>query len=282
MGGGGGHSKTKTVIRYAHYIEGYHELFLQQSKWFGDGLVGHSPYGNAPEFNFNDALYSAGFSISSFPSLYDMFGKFMAGVNVESLWAQVLDSTQHDGIIDKMSKSHRDQLTEDLVDNVLPRFKAGMRDLNSVMTSSFVMGQALLEKKLLSKNGDFDAELRYKLLPGAMNLFAKHLDWNRDVVQAHITVMKMAVGTEMTAAEFNLDRNVKNAMWPFSILEQERANLGALQGARTATAGGGHEVSRGAKVLGGVASGAAMGSEISPGYGTVIGGVIGGIAGLFD
>ena len=73
----------------------------------------------------------------------------------------------------------------------------------------------------------------------------------------------------------------KNTLWPFTVLEYQRAALGAMQGAsnsKSDVAG----ASTAQKAIGGALSGAAggamIGSYFGP-YGTAIGGAVGAIAG---
>jgi len=74
----------------------------------------------------------------------------------------------------------------------------------------------------------------------------------------------------------------KDKLWPFTVMEYERAALGALQGATTATsdvAG----TSKVQKAISGALSGASVGASIGsavPGIGTGIGAVAGGVLGL--
>lgn len=278
-GGGGGDSGTN-VTRYAPYIEAKHETFLTNSESFGITARANNPYTDYVGLDFDDAFYGAGYIMSSFPSLYDMFGKFMAGLDIEVLWDQVLYDVQNSDTIQASVIAHRTILNEDLEQNILPRFKEGMRDINAVMSSSFVNGKAILEKGISNKLAEFDANLRYKLLPVAAEVFSKHLAWNSGMISQYLEVMKLAILTKFDTDNTNYNYALKDIMFPFTTLEQERANLGALQGAVSGSAGGG-EASTGQKVLGGVMGGASLGASVGGLPGAAIGGVLGGIAGLF-
>lgn len=275
MGGGG--SSGDGTVRYAPYVEIKHQNFLNVSEAAGTTARANNPYTAYIDLNFEDAFYGSGNTISSFQSLYSMFSEYISGVDVLSLWDNVLGSVQNDTAISNVVDAHIDQVDEDFEQNILPQLLVGQRDINSVMSDSFIVAKAQLLQSKQKKIAEFDANLRYKLIPVAADVFSKYLTWNNQVVKTYIDVMKFAILTEIDQDSINYDYALREVMWPFTVLEQERANIGALQGAVTSKAG---EPSTGQKVLGGAASGAAMGSVI-PGVGTVAGGVVGGLAGLF-
>lgn len=279
MGGGGkSSSSSNTKIRYAKYVEEKHSTFLTNSEDFGVTARANNPYTDYVDIDFDDAFYGAGYSIASFPSLYDMFGKFMAGLDIEALFEQVLYDVQNTETIQNASNAHQELLNDDIEQSSLPRFKAGMRDINSVMSSSFIIGQSIIENARVKKVAEFDANLRYKLIPIAAEVFSRHLAWNQSVITAYQNVMKFAIVTKMDTDSTNYDFAVKGTLWPFTVLEQERANLGALQGAMSRSAG---DVPTGQKLLGGIAGGAALGASTGFGVpGAVVGGLIGGIGSL--
>jgi hypothetical protein len=275
MGKDSGGSGTQTVTsRFAKYIEDKHLAFLINSETYGNALRGVSPYTDYDDFDFTDGLYGAGYTMSSFPSLYDVYGKFMPGLDVEALFSQVLQDVYDMDTIRDLSDAHRDLLDDDIEQNALPRFQAGMRDMNSVMASSFVTGGSIIEQARVKKLAEFDAELRYKLIPVAAEVFSKHLAWNQSVVQTYIEVMKFAVAAEIDTVKINLEYARLDKIWPFYVMEYERANIAALQGAVTRAT----KDDQPSSTLGNVLGGAAMGASI-PGFG-LPGAIIGGIAGL--
>lgn len=282
MGGGGSESSDNT-IRYAPYVEDEHKKFLTTSASSGTLARNNNPYLDYTELNFDDSFYGAGYTMASFPSLYDMFGKFMAGLDIEVLWDQVLNDVQNSSTIQASVNAHRDLLNEDLTGTILPRFQQGMRDINAVMTSSYVKGKAILERGSQYKLAEFDANLRYKLIPVAAEVFSKHLAWNQGVISHYIEVMKLAIMTKFDTDTANYGFALKDIMWPFTVLEQERANLGALQGATVGSASG-EGPSTGAKTLGGAMGGAALGAQMSGGnpYAVAGGAIVGGLAGAFS
>jgi hypothetical protein len=82
-GGGGG--DTETTVRYAGYIEDKHKDFLNVVAAQRANIIDDSPYAGFVDIDIDPAFFGTGYLISSFPSLYDMFGKFMAGLDIDTI-----------------------------------------------------------------------------------------------------------------------------------------------------------------------------------------------------
>lgn len=283
-GGGGG--STETMIRYADYVQEHHDDFLNQVAANRDIAIEANPWAAVPYSDIicDDAFFGSGYLISSFPSLYDMYGKFMAGLDIEVLWTQIFEDTVNSPIVDTLVSAEAALMDDDIEANLLPRLQAGMRDVNSIIASSYVIGRALIEDARVKARNKYAAELRYKLIPIAADRWGVHLEWNKNVVGVYAELMKFYYAARIDVDDANYSMASKGVLWPFTVLEFERAALGALQGAtttKTDVAG----ASTAKKAISGALSGAAMGAMIggkSGGYGMAIGAVLGGIAGAMS
>ena len=86
----------------------------------------------------------------------------------------------------------------------------------------------------------------------------------------------------MDTAEQHQRLAAKHKLWPFTVLEFQRAALGAMQGAVNMS-NSGSEPAQLSKSIGGALSGAASGAMLGsavPGIGTAAGAVGGGILGI--
>lgn len=286
--GGSSSSGGTTEVRYAYYIEAYHAAFLQQVATEKFLAYHTSPFASYTDIEVDDAFFGTGYTISSFPSLYDMFGKFMAGLDIEGLWDQIFEDTVNAASVGTLVAAEGALMDDDIETNLIPRLQTGMRDINAVMGSSFVVGKAVIEDARAKSLAKFSADLRFRLIPVAESRWAKHLQWNQAVVGVYAEIMKFYFSAKTDVDETNYAMAAKDALWPFTVLDFERAALGALQGAmntKTDVAG----ASTAKKVMGGALSGAAMGAmvgaEIGEGggpYGAAAGAVIGGIAGMLQ
>jgi hypothetical protein len=277
MGGGGDSGGESTnEIRYAPYIESHHSAFLDIVANKRDEVIDASPYSGYTDIAYADAFFGAGYVISSFPSLYDMYGKFMAGLDVDVLFTQILDDSINNTAIDNRVSAHAGELEDDIIESATPRFVAGMRDINSVLSSSFVVGKAMLETARTKAISRYDATLRHAMLPIATQRWATHLEWNRAVISTYAEIMKLYFSAAMDLDNHNYTMAAKDALWPFTVLDYNRAALGALTGATKTTsdvAGGGPSTAQ--KAIGGALAGAAAGAMVAGPWGAVAGGVIG-------
>ncbi len=271
---------STTTIRYAPYLENAHKEFLTLVATKRASLISSSPFSGFSNIEVDSGFFGSGYIISSFPSLYDMYGKFMAGLDIDVLFSQTFTDVVNSSEVADLASAEAALMDADIAANILPRFQVGMRDINSVMASTYVVGTSLIEDARVKALEKFRTALRFQLIPVAVDKWKTHLAWNESVIKTYAEVMKLYFSAKLDLTEFNYTMQTKNTLWPFTVLEFERAALGVLQGAyssatKGSTAG---EPSTMQKALSGALSGAAAGMMI-PGAGPV-GGVVGGLLGL--
>lgn len=261
MGSSSSSGSQKTTIRYAGYIETQHSTFLSLIASYRNIALAANPFATYTDVEVSDAFFGSGYTIASFPSLYDMYGKFMAGLDIEVLWTQTYEDTVNSPIVGTLTSAQAALLDDDIETNSIPRLQTGMRDINSVMSSSFPVAKAIVEDGRVKSLAKFDAEMRYRLIPVAEARWQTHLQWNQQVVSIYAEIMKFYYAAIHDVNEDNYAMAAKSALWPFTVLDFERAALGALQGAtnqKSDVAG----ASTTARVLSGALSGAAMGAMV--------------------
>lgn len=274
-GGGGGDSDTETTIRYAGYVESAHKNFLNTIRAKRDDVIDDSPYGGFTDIDYLEGFFGTGYVIASFPSLYDMYGKFVAGLDVEALFNQILNDSLDNTAINAAVSAHAVELEDEITENVHPRFATGMRDINSVISSSYVIGKTLMEtarEKALSK---YSADLHKAMIPIAAQRWSTHLEWNKAVIQMYAEVMKLYFSAAMDINDFNYQMDARDKLWPFTVLEYERAALGALQGATKTKSDAADGPSTAGRAIGGALTGAAGGWMVGGPVGAAVGGAIG-------
>jgi len=279
--GGGSSSSGRSEIRYAPYIEEHHSNFLDIVATQRATAIATSPFSGYTDIDLTDAFFGTGYLISSYPSLYDMYGKFMAGLDVDTLWDEIFDATIDGTTTKNLVSAEAALLDDDVEANVMPALQVGMRDMNAVLTSSYVVGRSLVEDTRLKTLAKFSAELKYRLISVAQERWQAHLQWNINVVNTYCQIMKLYYSTLIDVDEKNYSMASKDALWPFTVLEYERVAIAAMQGAintQNEVAGS----SKAAKAIGGALAGAASGAMVGGAPGAVIGGVVGLAAGLIS
>lgn len=279
-GGGGGGDQTNT-IRYAPYIESAHQRFLNDTYAYRNQVIGNNPYNHFYEVPVDAGFFGTGYVLASFPALFDLYGKFVAGMDIDALWDQMLKSTLEGPQTNTLVAAESALLDDELESAILPKFMTGMRDLNAVMSSSFIVGKSLLYDTKQKVVGKFSAELKWKLIAVAQDRWKAHLAWNQEAVTSYARLFDLYFSSKNNIGRLNFEGLAKKSLWPLDVMDYERANLGTLTGATKSTSNTSSGGSS-AGVLGGVAGGAALGAAVTAGnpIGAVVGGVIGGVASL--
>ncbi len=263
MGGGGKGSSgsSKTTIRYAPYLEDAHEWLLDTTKGYVQSLKDDSPLDGFATIPVDAGFFGTGYILSSFPSLYDIYGKFVGGLDVDVLFDQIFEDTVNASAVDDLVAAESVSLDDDISTHVIPEFEAGLHDINAINSSAFIMGKALIEADKVKAVSKFSATTRVALIPTATERWSKHLNWNERVPMVYAEFMKLFFATKLDVDRYNYEQLIKDKLWPFTVLDQERAAVGALTGATTTKTKGSE--SSGGSVLGGILGVASLGIGIA-------------------
>jgi len=286
MGGSSNSSNPNrsSTTRYAPYIEEKHTALLTTVASTRANIITDSPYSSYVDQDVNTGILGVGYTIADFPALYDMFGKYMSGFNIEVLWERVFNTQMQREEIDGTIQAQLAFMNDNVVQTI-PEFKLSMRDLNGVNSSSFIIGKANIEQDKIKKLARISADTKFKILPTIANENAHALNWRKNTIVSYAELMKFYYLTTGENEEINTDFTAQNLLWPFYVLDFERAVLGTLQGAASfQKTMGKRERSNLSKVFlvaSYTAQGAGWGTMIGgPGWGTAIGAVVGFIVGV--
>jgi hypothetical protein len=246
---------SEAVIRFAPYIEQMHQDFVTKLQAEEASAVDASPYANYTDIAIEGGFFGSGYALASYPALYDMFGKFMAGLDIDSLYDELFTDTTTGPIVQNIVAQESDILDDDINEIALPRFETGMRDMNAVISSSFVIGRALIETAKTKALARFSADLERSLLPVAAERWRNHLDWNKGVITQYLEILKVYIGSKVSVDTHNLEIGAKSAVWPFTILEYERAAIGTMNQPQQTNTTSTSTVKQSGGVLGGVLQG---------------------------
>ena len=214
------------IIRYAPYVEALHQDYVASLQ--ADEAAAVNPFSGYTEIDIDAGFFGVGYTLGSYPSLFDMFGKFMAGLDIDALFDEIFTDTEVSDIVKNVVAQESDLLDDDINQIAIPRFETGMRDMNAVMSSSFVIGKSLIEDAKVKALARFSADLQRSLIPVATERWRAHLDWNKGVIAQYVQMVKTYVDSKLQDDEFYLGIQNKGALWPFTLLEYERAAIGAL------------------------------------------------------
>jgi len=294
-GGGDSGGDSQTTVRYAPYLEAAHSSIMNHggsdiaTMSFVDALnatLGGSPYGGYEQIDIDEGFFGmtvddpdVTYEMKNFPSLWDMFGKFMGGLDVHDLWAQIYQDVIQGPEIENAVTAQSELLQDDIDMTVMPKFLAGMRDINSVQATTFVIGKAIIQSAHVKSINKFSSQIRVHALDISNDQWAKHLSWDEAVIRTFSDMFKLYYAARIDMDRVNLEYPAKDAMWDINLFENARAMIGAMSGA-AATASQ-NEPSQTQKAIGGAMTGAATGYMVGGGPGAVIGGILGLAASFF-
>lgn len=280
MGGKGGGGDG--ALRFPPYLEAAHQEALETFGPIFTAAIGASPYSGRADINIEDGFLGSGYTIAQFPSLFDMFGKFMAGLDIESLWSQIYEATTNgpeaDSLIASFNTSSKDRMEQ----GSLPMLNAGMRDIGAINSSAYAIGKSLLESQRIKEVNNFETKVRFQMLVISADRWARHLDWNKSVIGTYTDLQKVYYAGALDVDQLNYKYKESDVLWDLNLFDYSRGILGALTGTPAAKPGeiGPSQVQ---KSIGGAMSGAAAGAMIGAQMGTPagpMGAAIGGALGL--
>jgi hypothetical protein len=182
MGGGkSGGSSGDNTIRYAPHIENAHAALLALSVAEESRLLGiaTTPWDSVTFDNVDTAFFSVGHTIASNPSLFDTFETFVSGIDIETLYNQILaDMVSSQSITDAVD-AQGVYLQDEIDSAAWPRIAAGYRDINCVMASAFIDAKTLLQVQKTRVLSKYDSDLRVRAMELANQRYGQHLEWNR-------------------------------------------------------------------------------------------------------
>lgn len=201
-----------------------------------------------------------------------------------------------------------DELQADIDSKVLPRFQAGMRDANAVMSSSFVLGEALImaekgrnvakyaadlhlaahtaRNKAIVDTGiamiDTDikaASVAVPLTRALGDFYIQGIEFKRHLTHMVLDTLRIIIVAKKEQNDDEIKLNKAGALWVIEMYQYAGSLLGAYQGTYSVQKGVGSEAGLGT-ALSGAMSGASAGFSVGGPWGALLGGVGGAIGGL--
>ncbi len=336
----GGGSSGGSVTTVPKYISTRHKEWLDDIYADMNATALNNPYSTAAAYDpsvLTDGMLAAlnafcgamaGFHDTSLDAdkvadIYDAMYAYMTGLVPQTDYAtyitaitSALDTVYEDATELAASVSeYSAQLQADIEATVIPKFEAGMRDANAVMTSSFVIGEALIyaekdrnvakytaDLKLaahtarsdaISKTGiamlDEKVKMAALYLPMAKSysdFYVQGIDFKKQLTSMVLDSLRIIIIAKKEQQDEDLKIDRAKALWDIEMYKYAGSLLGAYQG--TYSVQEGPSKTGMGTALGGAMSGAAAGAMVGsvvPGIGTamgaIVGGVMGGAAGLF-
>ena len=282
--GGGGGGGGAGVVDYPAHMKTWHNMALDHTGVdtltssmtdIMNAAIGSDPYTGETAYVPDTELAAMLASISDLDTLVTLLS---SGTGLDAIIADVLSDSRIDDAVDEYSLDLGDRLTVE----VLPRFEAGMRDINAVVSSAFAIGRGIIEDGQTRQVAKYSADLHMKAWgDDALRLIALKLEFQKTLTHMTVETNRIKIVAKKEEVEVNLGIDESAATWDLNVF-QHGANLLASIGGGTMvpgeTKGKGQVSSAIGGAMVGAATGAMVGSELgSVGgpWGAVIGGVLG-------
>lgn len=301
-GSGGGGGGGSGAIDYPDYMEDIHFDWLNNSG--ADAItssitdVMNSAIGSSPWAA--QSAYDPDTDIADYVAELTAFGAILAGLNDTVDWAALYTQAETSvdptgiteaGIVADVD-AFADQIDDEIVSKVLPRFRRGMQDINAVVSSAFPIGESIIEGfrdrevakhnsaiRLAAMNVEVQVEqLRLNASAQMMDLLLHRIDWHDGYMRAYIEAMRIKIVAKKEENEVDMKIDEADGLWDLEAF-QYGANLLAGIGGGTMQPGG-KEPSPMQSMLGGALSGAAAGAMIGAQTGMIGGPAGAGIGAL--
>jgi hypothetical protein len=282
-GGGGGGSSGR--VEYPTYMQTAHGNWLDGGGAdtmtssivdLMNAALSNSPFSGETAF---DPATDTADMITTAEAFETLVGTLDSGTGLPALITGLLSDTRIDAAVDAFG----DDLSSRITTEVYPRFEGGMRDINAVMSSAFVIGKANIENQRLREVAKFSADMRARArMDDAIRVVGLRLEYEKAVAQIMIEARRIKIVAQKEEVDKNLIIDEADAKWDMEVYQYGANVLASISGGTdspsltkrnpTVSAIGG--------ALSGAASGAMAGSMIMPGYGTAIGAIAGAALGI--
>jgi len=234
-----------------------------------EAAAGNSPWTTKAAYNPDTDIVN----LVAAPSiLQTMVTLLSSGTTLDTLIASILDNSRIDAEIVAFAAD----MDARLLSEVLPRFEAGMLDINAVQSSAFVIGRALIEENNDRQVAKYAADVRNKAFSDdAIKVIGMKFEYQKAVSQMLAESYRIKIVAKKEQIERDDEIDKFDALWDLETF-QYGANLLASIGSGTVIPGKQGPSGIGS-AIGGALSGAAAGAYITE---TAMGAGIGGILGL--
>lgn len=261
-GGGGGGSSGR--VDFPEYMKDWHGIALDDGGVdvlntsitdVMNASLGSSPFIGAVAYDPDTPVAAMIGAPDDLGTLVDLLS---AGTGLNTLINNVLDEGRIDDAVTEFSEDLGNRLTVE----VLPRFEAGMRDINGVLSSAFVIGRAVIEDGQTRQVAKYSADLHLKAFSDdAIKIIQMKLDFQRVVSSLIIEANRLKIVAKKEEADGNLKIDESDALWDLEVFKYGGNLLASISGATISTQK--HQGSSTAQsVIGGGLSGAAAGALI--------------------
>ena len=247
-------------------------------------LYSDTPYTHYTPVSVTDGLYGGGQGVLSTAAT----GARIVALQThapQQLWGSVYSTVMPEADIAAQVDAYSQHLAGELDHTLYAEWNAGMRAINAVQSSTYVLGKAWVAQEHLNRVAAYMTTLRLAVLDLSMMVWEQQLNWLRDVVlMYHLAVTAPYYEMRHVYDGDRLSFAVEDRMWNLQLFRDLWPVVATLNGQGTPPGKTNQtaEVAKqhpGLTVLQWTLTGASIG-QFFGGYGAAIGAVVGLVVGL--
>ena len=292
-GGAGGGTSPAGTVAYPAYMQTAHNDWLNHTAadtmtysvvdLMNAAMSGPSPYAGFATVDVDSVFLAPYKTVSNYIGPYDRLYDFSC-FDVEAKYAEYI--TDDNARITAAVSAESDLLDDEINSKVLPRFQAGMLDINAVQTSAFTIGEALIWDAKVKQLAKFDAGIRIDRMNSQSDIALKRIgamvDFFRLTISLSTEISRLYIASRHDIDSLYTELSAKDRLFDLGIYQYGVNVMSSIAGSAVSPPDTGSNKSGLGGALSGALSGAAMGNMLLPGgWGAAAGGVVGFAAGLF-
>lgn len=292
MGSSGGGGSTSGMTDFPEYMKTFHGRILDHSGAdapIASALDGYNYaiQGNSPYYNYitntepiAQAFMGAGKSLNSYKKLFELLETYQ-NLDFDNLVAAYSSNTTVEELMQAVSIA----LDDEIETTIMPKFKGNMRSIGAVMSSAYVMGEALIwdsKIKALAKERLNIEQIVNQNKDMAIKYATTYMEFKKSIPLVTTDLVKYYYALKTDLDDHYSSMHSKDLRWDLDMLQYVNNTLSSISGAALSQGTTDKPPSKVASAIGGALSGAAAGAMATGGnpIGAVAGGVIGLAGGL--
>lgn len=279
-GGGGGSSgkvdfPAHMKTAHADWLDdtGTDTMTFSVVSLMNTAMSGASPYNGYVPKDPDAAFFAAGNSLSNYTSVYEYLSN-LSSDDLNAIFSSYI--TDDETRIAAAIAAHSALLDDEISTNILPKFKAGMVNINATMGVGFVIGESLILDSKAKKVADTDAKIRLQRLQEGGDLALRRLgtwiDWRKTLTGLSTETSRIYLAAYGDRDDDYLEGLHKDATWDLEMYQYGTQVMASISGQPSQAM---PRKSKTASAIGGAMSGGAMGAMVAGASGGAVAGPVG-------
>jgi hypothetical protein len=220
---------SDTTLRFSQYIEDYHSLLLDYTATSMDEALLNNPFGNFMIINPDTIFLGANLAMGNLIGIFSLFQDHVNYVNPDLTYQTIIDRATQDTTIHKLINDFDAYLYADYQTRVYPDNFGGINNINNVMSEGYGQAALMITNNQAKVVAHFKADIDEASFNTVIPHWQSYLMHGQAVVDQYLKIMQTHYAAKVDETTKTLDVVEKYVLWPFRVLDYQRAFIGAMQ-----------------------------------------------------